>query len=75
MALITLIQAEAQRDAWLAASLALARNESYRIGERMLTRADASDVKTMLDYWESKVERLDSGRAGIPVRMVTPRLG
>ena len=41
MAGITLAQAEAQLAAWLAASTAVASNQSYTIAGRTYTRADA----------------------------------
>ena len=64
MAGITLEQAEAQLAAWLAASEAVARNQSYRIGERQLTRADAAEVRRMVDYWDGKVQALAGAATG-----------
>ena len=62
MAGITLAQAEAQLTAWIAASTAVAGNQSYSIGNRSLTRADASEILEMIQFWETKVFRLSRTR-------------
>ncbi len=70
---ITLEQAQAQLNAWLAASLAVAQSQSYAIGGRMLRRADANLIQQQINYWRAEVARLEgSGRGGIRVRKVTP---
>ena len=48
---ITLAEAQAQVAAWREASLALAKGASYTLDGRSLTRANAAEVKQMLDYW------------------------
>lgn len=58
MAGITLEQAQAQLDAWLAASLATSGSQSYEIAGRKLTRADAGEIRDNIDYWERKVRDL-----------------
>lgn len=60
MAGITLTQAQTQLDAWLAASAAVALNQSYSIGNRSLSRADAGDIMDQIKYWEGMVQRLTS---------------
>jgi hypothetical protein len=73
MAGITLPQAEAQLTAWLAASTAVASNQSYTIGTRSLTRADSKDIREWIKFWRSEVTRLEaSGGGGIRVRGITP---
>ena len=71
MAGITQAQAEAQLTAWLAALDAIAQNQSYTINGRSLTRANLSDVKDMVDYWDGKVKALTPG-GGRRVRLGTP---
>jgi hypothetical protein len=66
MAGITLAQAQAQLDAFLAASLAVANNQSYSIGDRTYTRADAEAIQDAIDRWDERVRRLTRG--GIRVR-------
>jgi hypothetical protein len=58
MAGITVAQAQAQLDAWLAASIAVASNQSYSIGDRTLTRANAASIENMITYWQRQVDRL-----------------
>lgn len=58
MAAITLLQAQAQLDAWLAASLAVAQAQSYEIAGRKLTRADAQQINQQIKYWASQVATL-----------------
>ncbi len=58
MSAIALTAAQAQLGAWLAASLAVAGNQSYRIGDRELTRADAAEVRQMIEFWRNEVNRL-----------------
>ncbi|MDA8122255.1 MAG: DUF6148 family protein [Deltaproteobacteria bacterium] len=58
MAGITLAQAEAQLASWLAASTAVASGQSYTIGSRSLTRADARAIQQQIDYWDKKCQEL-----------------
>lgn len=62
MAGITLAQAQAQLDAWLAASLATATSQSYAIdvegNRRELVRASAADIRRNIDYWQGLVTSL-----------------
>lgn len=68
MAGFTLAQAQAQLDAWMAASLAVAQSQSYEIdtgnGRRKLTRADAAEVRNMIAHWQAEVSRLTPAAAG-----------
>jgi len=62
MAGITLLQAQAQLDAWLAASAAVAQSQSYEIdsgnGRRKLQRADAMEIRQQIAFWQTKVQAL-----------------
>jgi len=65
MADLTLTQAQAQLDAYLACSLAIAGGaQSYAIGNRSLTRADLGEVRAQIDYWRGEVRRLAAIAAG-----------
>lgn len=68
MAGITLEQAQAQLDSWLAASTAVAASQSYEIdtgnGRRKLTRADAEQVQKMIVYWQNQVNLLTPAAGG-----------
>lgn len=59
--MITAAQAQSQLDAWLAASLAVARNQSYEIEGRKLTRADAGEIRKQIDYWEARISAAKNG--------------
>lgn len=64
MAGITLAQAQAQLEAWLAASTAVAKSQSYEIDGRKLTRANAAEIRNSIDYWSGKVNILTSRNSG-----------
>ena len=70
MAGITLTQAQAQLDAFLAAAEACAKNQEYRIAGRVYRRADLTQIQSMIEYWDAKVKSLS--RSGIQVVQVTP---
>jgi hypothetical protein len=61
----TLADAQAQLAAWEAASLALAKSQSYTISvegsQRTLTRADGAEVREMIAYWTRRVAELAAG--------------
>lgn len=67
MAGITLAQAEAQLASWLAASSAVAQNQSYTIesgsSRRTYTRADAVEIRNQVAFWDAKVKELTSSAA------------
>lgn len=58
MAGITLKIAEKHLNAWLEAELQVTTNQSYTIGSRSLTRADLSDIREQIVFWEGKVAQL-----------------
>lgn len=68
MAGITLAQAEAQLATWIEASTKVASKQSYAIGNRQLSLADAADIQRNIEYWDAKVKALASGRSGIRIR-------
>ncbi len=63
---ITLEQAVAQRDAWLAALNALSTAQEYTITNgaamRKLVRADIKEVTHQYNFWAAKVRNLTPGR-------------
>ena len=62
MAGITQAQAETNLTAWVAASEAVASNQSYTIGDRTLTRANAQHIMSMVKFWNGEVQRLSRTR-------------
>lgn len=55
---ITLADAEAQLAIWIAASTAVARNQSYTVKDRSLTRANAKEIRENIAFWNDWVLRL-----------------
>lgn len=68
MAGITLEQAQTQLEQWLAASTAVALNQSYEIdtgnGRRKLQRADAEAIRAQIKFWDERVRALTTAAAG-----------
>lgn len=71
MAGITLAQAEAKLEAWLAAEDALQTTQEYTIGDRRVRKADLKEIRETIDYWQRQVDRL-SRRGGIRIVGGTP---
>lgn len=76
MAGITLETAQKHLDAWLEAELTVTTGQSYTIGSRVLTRANLTEIRNTVDYWNKKVIALENAKkAGgrNRVRRVVPR--
>lgn len=71
---ITLAQAVAMRDTWLAALTAISNAQEYTITNgpamRKLVKADLKEVMTQYNFWAAKVRDLTPGRRR--VRFGTP---
>lgn len=65
---ITLAQAQAKLDMWLAAEEALATSQSYEIevegNRRQLTRADLGAIAKRITFWNNKVVALSRSASG-----------
>lgn len=59
--MITVEQAQTALSAWYAASLAVAKSQSYEIEGRKLTRVDADEIRKQIDYWEMRVAQAKRG--------------
>lgn len=57
---ITLETAKKHLDMWLEAEAAVATGQSYSIGSRTLTRANLSEIRSTIDYWNNKVAELEN---------------
>lgn len=68
MAGITLAQAQAQLDAWMAASTAVTSGQEYEIdtgsGRRRLKRADAAEIRNQIEFWDNRIKALTPASAG-----------
>ena len=76
MAGIKLEKAQKHLDAWLEAELTVTTGQSYTIGSRALTRANLTEIRNAIDYWNKKVIGLENAKkAGSRnrVRRVVPR--
>lgn len=76
MAGITLEIAKTHLNEWLNAELAVTTAQSYTIGSRVLTRANLTEIRNAIDYWNKKVNEIENiqktgGRNR--VRRVVPR--
>lgn len=47
-------------DQWLEADLAVATGQSYQIGSRVLTRADAKEITEKIKYWSARLDEAES---------------
>ena len=52
---LTLSQAQAALDAWIAADLAVAKGQSYSMNGRSLTLANTREIREQIQYWERRV--------------------
>ncbi len=62
---MTKTEAETQLQLWIDADTAISTGKAYTIGNRALTRADASEVKDKMTYWQRVVYTLDAHDKGI----------
>ena len=74
MAGITLAQAQAQLDAYLAAETAVLLGQSYEIAGRSLKRADLNNIQAGITLWNERVKELSARSAGVR-RAIVPRVG
>ncbi len=58
---ITLEQAQAQLDAYLAAEIAVLSGQSYEIAGRKWTRADLTAIQRGIQLWSDKVAGFAAG--------------
>jgi hypothetical protein len=70
MAGITLVTAQTQLDAYLAAETAILNGQDYTIGNRRLTRANLETVQQGITLWNQRVQDLTArqrrGRHVVP---------
>lgn len=69
---ITEADAQAQLAAWLAASIAVSKSQSYSIGNRSLTRADLKDIQEQIKFWNKYLLNL-SRSGGLNIRRAVNR--
>lgn len=64
--------AKTHLQAWLDAELAISTAQSYKIGSRELKRANLSEVRKQISYWQREVARLE-GKGSRRVFRAVPR--
>ena len=57
---------------WIEAEKAIMTGQSYKIGNKTLTRADLRAVRESIKYWQDEVDRFDK-RSRIRVQQIVPR--
>lgn len=60
MAGVTLEIAKKHLNAWLTAELEVTTHQSYTIGSRSLTKANLSEIRKQIQFWENEVARLEN---------------
>lgn len=63
---VSLSDAQTALAAWVAADLAVATGQSYSIGSRTLTRADAEEITKKISYWSMVEASLQRAAASEP---------
>jgi len=58
---ITLSFAQGRLDAYLTAELKVLSGQSYQVEGKQLTRANLSEIRNGIDYWQKKVNDLSAG--------------
>lgn len=74
MAGITLAQAQAKLDEYIAAETAVLSGQSYEIAGRRLNRANLAEIQQGVSIWNQRVQAL-SARSGGRGRSITPAPG
>lgn len=71
MAGITLAQAEAKLALWMEADERVSRSQYYMLDGKQLTRANAEQIRSNIEYWDRQVKRLSRGgmkiQRGVPL--------
>ena len=76
MAGITLETAQKHLDAWLEAEMHVTNAQSYTICSRTLTKANLTEIRNAIEYWQQKVtilENLKKNNGRSRVKRFVPR--
>lgn len=55
-----LIKAKVHLDAWETAELEVTTHQSYSIGSRSLTKANLSEIRKQIMFWQNQVTQLEN---------------
>lgn len=73
---ITAEIAEKHLNEWLEAELAVCTGQSYTIGSRVLTRANLTEIRNAITYWQgwlSKLENTAKSGGRNRIKRIVPR--
>lgn len=68
--------AKTHLDEWLEAELAVCTGQSYTIGSRNLTRANLTEIRNAITYWQgwlSKLENVEKSGGRNKIMRIVPR--
>ena len=57
---------------WIMAEQAVQTGQEYRMGTRLLRRADLRAIRESIRYWQGEVDKLE-GRSRIRTQQIIPR--
>jgi len=57
---------------WILAEQAVMTGQEYRMGTRLLRRADLRAIRDSIRYWKGEIDRME-GRSRIRTQQVIPR--
>lgn len=63
MAGITIEIAQKHLDTWLEAEMAIATGQSYTIGSRRLDRANLTEVRNAITYWQNQLQKAQNAES------------
>ena len=55
-----LATAQKHLEAWLTAELEVTTHQSYTIGSRSLTKANLSEIRKQIEFWQNEVAKLEN---------------
>jgi len=67
-----IVQAREMLQDWIQAERAVMTGQEYRIGSRMLRRADLDMIAERVKYWKGEIDRLE-GNPRIRTQQIIPR--
>ena len=66
-------QCKEHLQAWLAADLAVSKSQSYTVGNRILTRANAEERARNIKLWSERLAKVQGGYSGPRTVQIIPR--
>lgn len=70
--MININTAKEMLQGWIMAEQAVQTGQEYRMGTRLLRRADLRAIRESIRYWQGEVDKLE-GRSRIRTQQIIPR--